>query len=626
MSDDQKSIKIDPKSEDISTFSNFTQIQQQKVEIFASLDFSKKTLTGSITTTYKYIDKTSKELILDLKGPKIEKVELIENEKITPLQFRIDLNNEFKDSLGTPLIIKLPDFQNETPELLKIKIDYITDENCTGIQFLEKEQTFTKQHYFMFTQCEAIQCRTLFPIQDTPSSKILVEATLEVEKPYKFLFGGIEIESSYNEKTNKIITKYTQKIPIPSYLIALACGNLEYKKISERCGVYTEIGLGDKAKYEFEDSEKFIETAENYLGRKYDWEIYNLLVLPFSFPYGGMENPNLTFVTPSLLAGDKSLSNVIAHEISHSWTGNLVTNKNWKNFWVNEGFTIFMERKIAEILYGDDMKNLESLVGYEGVLKDIEMLGEDSTYTCLNPDIYGVDPDDGFTTVPYEKGFQLLFYLESLIGKNDFQNIMKNYIDKYKFLSIDYNGFKNVYEDYVKNKVNKGEEILKEIDWEKWINSKGKPFYKFNFESKLGDDAVKLGDKFLNGNCSSDDKNIFVNWHTNVKMYFLKYLIKNIDKVNNDVYDKLRDVLGFKSEHYNMEILNLWFQISLKTKHDDFIDDVKKFLLEIGRLKFVRPVYFSWYELQPKESKEFFEKNKMVYHPFARRILSMKLK
>jgi leukotriene-A4 hydrolase len=272
------------------------------------------------------------------------------------------------------------------------------------------------------------------------------------------------------------------------------------------------------------------------------------------------------------------------------------------------------------------MKNLESLVGYEGLLKDIEMLGEDSTYTCLNPDIYGVDPDDGFTTVPYEKGFQLLYYLESLIGKNDFQNIMKNYIDKFKFLSIDYNGFKNVYEDYVKKNVNKGEEILKEIDWEKWINSKGKPFYKFNFESKLGDDAVKLGDKFLNGNGSSDDKKIFIDWHTNVKMYFLKYLIKNIDKVNNDVYNKLKDVLGFKNEHYNMEVMNLWFQLSLKSKHDDFVEEVKKFLLEIGRLKFVRPVFFSWYELQPKESKEFFESNKMVYHPFARRILSMKLK
>ena len=477
----------------------------------------------------------------------------------------------------------------------------------------------------MFTQCEAIQCRTLFPIQDTPSAKILVEAILEVEKPYKFLFGGIEKENSYNEKTNKIITKYIQKIPIPSYLIALACGNLEYRKISERCGVYTEIGLGDKAKYEFEDSEKFIETAENYLGRKYDWEIYNLLVLPFSFPYGGMENPNLTFVTPSLLAGDKSLSNVIAHEISHSWTGNLVTNKNWKNFWVNEGFTIFMERKIAEILYGDDMKNLESLVGYEGLLKDIEMLGEDSTYTCLNPDIYGVDPDDGFTTVPYEKGFQLLYFLESLIGKNDFMNVMRLYIDKYKFMSVDYSSFKNTYENYVKeNKGNQSQEILNQINWDLWINSKGKPFHKFNFESKLGDEAVKLGDKFLNGNGSLDDKTLFVNWHTNVKMYFLKYLLKNVNNVNDDVYKKLKEVFAFDKEKYNMEVMNLWFQISLKTKHDDFIDLIKKFLLEIGRLKYIRPVYFAWFDFQPNEAKDFFENNKNVYHSFARRILSNK--
>ena len=621
--EDVKSIIIDENAEDISTFSNYKKIVQKKMDIYAYLDFSQKTFSGHITTTYSYIDKNEKYLILDLKGPQILKVAIMEDETPKELSFKIDNENKFKNSLGTPLIIKLPEFEKK-PEEIRIKIDFVTNENCGGIQFLEKEQTFNKNYNFMFTQCEAIQCRSLFPCQDTPSSKVTVEATLEVEKPYKFLFGGIEKETKENE--NKTITKYIQKIPIPTYLIAFACGNLEYRKISERCGVYTEINLGDKAKYEFEDSEKFIESMENYLNRKYDWEVYNLLVLPFSFPYGGMENPNLTFVTPSLLAGDKSLSNVIAHEICHSWTGNLVTNKNWKNFWVNEGFTIFLERKIAEILYGEDMKNLESLVGYEGVIKDIEMLGEDSSFTCLNPDIYGVDPDDGFTTVPYEKGFQLLYFLESLIGKNDFMNVMRLYIDKYKFMSVDYSSFKNTYENYVKeNKGNQSQEILNKIDWDLWINSKGKPFHKFNFESKLGDEAVKLGDKFLNGNGSLDDKTLFVNWHTNVKMYFLKYLLKNVNNVNDDVYKKLKEVFAFDKEKYNMEVMNLWFQISLKTKHDDFIDLIKKFLLEIGRLKYIRPVYFAWFDFQPNEAKDFFEKNKNVYHSFARRILSNKL-
>ena len=474
----------------------------------------------------------------------------------------------------------------------------------------------------MFTQCEAIQCRTLFPIQDTPSAKILVEAILEVEKPYKFLFGGIEKENSYNEKTNKIITKYIQKIPIPSYLIALACGNLEYRKISERCGVYTEIGLGDKAKYEFEDSEKFIESMETYLNRKYDWEVYNLLVLPFSFPYGGMENPNLTFVTPSLLAGDGSLSYVIGHEISHSWTGNLVTNKNWENFWVNEGFTTFMERKLDGMIYGEEMESLESIVGLNDLIRDIEMFGENNNYTQLMPNYENVDPDDGFCSIPYEKGFQFLIYLESLVGKDAFQNIMQEYIKKYAFQSVDYNAFKEVYENYVIDNTegDDGKNILNDIDWDSWLYSKGKPFADFHFSSSLEDDAIQLAEKYFSkkGNFAGDYE-LFKNWHTNVKVYFLNYVLNNINKVDDKVYKLIRDNLKMNDDDYNMEVKNLWYQIGIKSKHDDVIPGMKKLLTSIGRMKYLKPLYKCWYEYNKKDARNFFDKNKNLYHSIAQK-------
>jgi len=204
-----------------------------------------------------------------------------------------------------------------------------------------------------------------------------------------FVFSGTFDKSEINQQTNEITFYYNQKIPIPTYLIAFACGDLEYGKISERCGIYTERGLLDKALYEFAETEKFLKTAEDYIN-PYIWEVYNILVLPFAFPYGGMENPCLTFVTPALLAGDRSLTNVIAHEIAHSWTGNLVTNKDWTNFWMNEGFTKFFERKIIEILYGEDISNLEAAVGRVNLEHAIKSIGHEHSFTSLNPDLTNV--------------------------------------------------------------------------------------------------------------------------------------------------------------------------------------------------------------------------------------------
>lgn len=208
--------------------------------------------------------------------------------------------------------------------------------------------------------------------------------------PLTFVFSGIFDKVHVNGVTNENTFYYHQKIPIPSYLIAFVCGDLEHGKISDRCGVYTERGLLEKALYEFSETEKFLTTAEEYLN-PYVWGVYNLIVLPFAFPFGGMENPCLTFVTPALLAGDRSLTNVIAHEIAHSWTGNLVTNKDWTNFWVNEGFTTFLERKISELINGEDIANLESIVGMVELEHDMEVMGKDHSFSSLNPDLKDVE-------------------------------------------------------------------------------------------------------------------------------------------------------------------------------------------------------------------------------------------
>ena len=614
--------KLEHNPNDISTYSNFDKILQKSLYIEVTLDFKTKTLYGEITSTYKYIDKTEKYLILDLKGPKIQNIYNIQRNQKYPLKYEIIENLPDKNALGTPLKINLPLFGKTKPNEIKIKIEFITNENCTAIQFLNKEQTHSKKYPFMFTQCEPIQCRSLFPCQDTPSAKVNVTVKTYIDKPYLMLFSGIPKSIYWDANKQKNVIVYKQQIIIPTYLIAFAAGKISYEKISERCGVYAEEEIIEKAKNEFKNAELYLSKAEEYLNRKYDWGTYNLLVLPFSFPYGGMENPNLTFVTPSLLAGDGSLSYVIGHEISHSWTGNLVTNKNWENFWVNEGFTTFMERKLDGMIYGEEMESLESIVGLNDLIRDIEMFGENNNYTQLMPNYENVDPDDGFCSIPYEKGFQFLIYLESLVGKDAFQNIMQEYIKKYAFQSVDYNAFKEVYENYVIDNTegDDGKNILNDIDWDSWLYSKGKPFADFHFSSSLEDDAIQFAEKYFSkkGNFEGDYE-LFKNWHTNVKVYFLNYVLNNINKVDDKVYKLIRDNLKMNDDDYNMEVKNLWYQIGIKSKHDDVIPGMKKLLTSIGRMKYLKPLYKCWYEYNKKDARNFFDKNKNLYHSIAQK-------
>lgn len=633
--------EVNPNSEDISSYSNFNEIVQKEVDMDVSLDFDKKQMIGKMDVKYEILSSDIPKIVLDLKGPEIVSVEYVEKDEDDDdvcniaLTYEIFSENQYKDSLGTPLIISLENIEKNSPEKYKhisesknliVRIKFITTEKCTGIQFLTKEQTYSKKYPFMFTQCEAIQCRSLFPVQDSPSVKSVYNVKTTVQSPLTFLFGGIKKTSYYDSNAKQNITLFEQNIPIPSYLVAFVAGELEYGRISDRCGVWTELGLCKKACHEFKDAEEYIKIAEDYLDYPYEWKIYNLLVLPFSFPYGGMENPNLTFVTPALLAGDCSMSNVIGHEISHSWTGNLVTNKNWKNFWVNEGFTIFMERKLDSALLGEDMENLEAIVGNNELIADIKLLGEDSEFTKLAPDFGGNDPDDGFSTVPYEKGYQFLIFIEKKIGKDNFKEAMQRYIKKYKYKSVDYTAFKEVLEEVITEKFKKkqAKRIKSEIDWDQWLNEKGIPTYKNEFASEFLKDAEKMAEDFLNE--KEDDSSvlkIFKEWHTNVKLAFLNYLTENKEKITDKIAQNLKKKLNL-AEEYNAEIKYMWYILALYKKMEEEIPNVEKFLETHGRLKYIRPVYFAWIEKDFDQAQQYFDKVKYLYHPFARRIVQEK--
>ena len=626
-------LKANP--EDVNTYSNFQEVIQKEVNLDVQIDFDNKSMFGTIKTKYEILNPSLENIILDLHGPDVSSICLINDdlEKID-LDYYIYDKNLDKEALGTPLVINIASLKNKfikeyenifNKKEITISINFKTNEKCNGIQYLTKEQTRTKSYPFMFTQCEAILCRTLFPIQDTPSVKSIYKVKTSISTPLTFLFGGILKSHFYDSETKKKINIFEQNIPIPSYLVAFVAGELEYAKISKRCGVWAEKGLGAAAASEFVDAEKYIEIAENYFNHPYEWKVYNILVLPFSFPFGGMENPNLTFVTPALLAGDRSMSNVIGHEISHSWTGNLVTNKNWQNFWVNEGFTKFMERKLDKALLGEEMSKLESIVGNNSLISAINMYGEDSHFTSLSPDFSGIDPDDGFSTIPYEKGYQFLCYLEEKVGEENFREIMGQYIDKFKYKSVDWTDFKTVYEDFVNKKFEgrNARKILNVIDWNKWVTEKGFPTYKMEFKSKYTEEVENLINKFIKKEKIEKAKKIFKEWHTNVKLVFLEKILKNLNDFDENIILEIKKELNLVEE-YNDDIKAIWYEITLKKGMKEEIENVMNFLKTHGRLKYLKPLYFSWIKLDFQNAKNFFDENKIIYHPIARRLIQNK--
>lgn len=597
--------------EDISTYANIEEIRQKHMDINLKVDFNTNTAYFTNIIKFEVLKENIDKITLDANKIKINSVESADLKNI---HYEIHNSKEISAALGTPITIH---FDPISQKEIEITIKSEASEDSPALQFLKKEQTTTQKYPFMFTQCEPILCRSLFPIQDSPSVKLTSTATIETDKDIVGLYSGILVDKK--ECDSKVVYKYQQKVPMPTYLSCFAIGELEYGKISDRCGVWTEKGLVQKALYDFAETEKFIKIAEDYLDCPYAWGKYDILVLPFSFPYGGMENPCLTFVTPSLLSGDRSLANVVAHEISHSWTGNLVTNKDWSNFWLNEGFTVFLERKIDEKMYGPDITILDKVNGQSLLKRDILLYGVEHNFTSLSPNYDGVDPDDGFSQVPYEKGATFLEYLENICGKDTFQKVMQKYIKTYQFKSVKYEDFKHIYEDVVKD-----EKLLKTIDWEKWIKSPGFPLVEPCFKSVLIEQANKLAEDFINNKVDINDTkkcedifNDFIKWHTNHKLAFLDYFIQNIEKLNDDVYINLKKVFKFNHFSYNMEIKNFWFQICLKSKHDDCINDIKNFVTKIGRMKYIKPIFMEWFIFNPDDAQKYFNEIKYLYHPIC---------
>ncbi|EFA75862.1 leukotriene A4 hydrolase [Heterostelium album PN500] len=601
---------------DPSSLSNPSEAKVDSLHLVLTVDFAKSCLAGYVDVVATLQNDQVSELKLDSNHLNVTGVTDLSNQ---PIKYHLAAKHEI---FGTAIVIEVPQEQRGANKTFTARVHYSTTVESTALQWLSKEQTAGKQHPYLFSQCQAIHARSLVPCQDSPSNKVKYSAEITVPAPLTALMSA----SSTGKKVDgdKITYTFDQDIAIPTYLIAIVVGHLESREIGPRTMVWSEPEMVDSGAYEFANTEKFIQTGESLL-TPYIWKRYDILLLPPSFPYGGMENPMLVFVTPTLLAGDRSLENVIAHEIAHSWCGNLVTNRFWSEFFLNEGFTVFVERKIIGRLYGEDMFQFEAINGLKHLKDDIDQFGATNPLTALRPNLDGIDPDDAFSSVPYDKGFNLLCYLQSLVGVTEFEAWLKSYIAHFAYQSITAEQMKNYFINYFTEKGMA--DAIAVVDWQSWFNNPGMPHNQVAFTCQLAEQAKELAKKWIatkgDGIESASDFQAFNSQQTILFLDTLLVLTAN-DHLPVDAIEKM-DKLYHLTETRNAEYRAKWYSLCLQSGITRIQPLVAKFLVEQGRMKFVRPLYRELNKVNRELAVSTFTTHRNFYHNICSKMVAKDL-
>ncbi|KAJ0418130.1 leukotriene A-4 hydrolase [Aspergillus carlsbadensis] len=598
---------------DPNTLSNYNNFRCTHTEANFEILFEQKRLVGNVVHKLKSTNNAeSKEIILDSSHVSIDEVQV----NGSPAEW--ELLPPF-GPLGTALKIKL-DQPVQLDELVDVKISVQTTEKCTALQWLTKAQTSTKKHPYMFSQCQAIHARSIFPCQDTPDVKATFD--FNITSPLPVIASGLPFRTTPSAaQTGAKLYQFQQKVPIPSYLFALASGDIDEAPIGPRSRVATSPDKLRECQWELEaDTERFIETIEKII-YDYAWGEYNVLILPPSFPYGGMENPTYTYCTPSIISKDRQNVDVIAHELAHSWSGNLVTSASWEHFWLNEGWTVYLERRILAAIHGEKYRHFSAIIGWKALRDSVERYGEDHEFTKLVPTLKGQDPDDAFSSVPYEKGFTFLFFLEKLVRKEKFDKFIPHYFTKFKGKSLDSYEFKSTILDFFSSDA-EAYKLLQELDWDGWFYRPGLP-PKPEFDTSLADTVYELAHKWKSQPFQphlDDIKGLTANQI----VVFLEQVLFFEQPLTADQSKLMGEVYGFaKSE--NIEVANLYLQVGLKAGDKSVIEPTTELLGRIGRMKFVRPLFRTLQKVDRQAAVKTFERNKDFYHPICRAMVEKDL-
>ena len=576
---------------DIHSFSNPEQVRVRNLDLDCDVLFDQKIIKGTAVLEFdRRVNSGTPPLILDTRNLKIDKVEVADQRgQFSEVKFSLGAADPI---LGAPLSIPVSALSRWT------RITYSTSPESSALQWLDPPQTAGKKKPFLFTQSQAIHARSWIPLQDSPGVRMTYSAVVRTPKDL------LAVMSARNDPDAARTGEYrfSQRSAIPSYLIALAVGDLQFRPMGNRTGVYAEAGVVERAAAEFADTEKMVRAAQELYG-PYRWGRYDLLVLPPSFPFGGMENPSLTFATPTVLAGDKSLVSLVAHELAHSWSGNLVTNATWSDFWLNEGFTVYVERRILEKIYGRPREEMEASLGRQELEQEMSKLP--SGDQILHIDLKGRDPDDGMTQVPYEKGALLLRSLEEKFGRQKFDAFLRDYFDHFAFQSIT----TGIFADYLQKHLLKGDTS---IPLDEWLNKPGIPagaaraasdaFVKVDAQAKLWAGA---------GGSKADT----AQWTTHEWLHFLKALPPGLGAAKMGELDR---AFSF-TRSGNSEILNEWLIMSVRNGYQPAYPRLEEFLISVGRRKYLKPLYEEMVktpEGRPRAAA-IYKKARPGYHPIT---------
>ena len=562
---------------------------------------------------------------------------------------------------GKPLEIEVPRSQS------KIVIHYKTRPSAGALQWLSPAQTYDQTHPFLFSQSQSILARTWIPLQDKPSirftytSEVRVVCGIGVEDPdinptdFNVVMSAVKLGNPEGDiVSNNKVHRFEQKKPIPSYLMAIAVGSFGYKSLGKNTGVYAEHKLLQKAAWEFADLQKMVDAAGEMFG-EYAWGDYNVLVLPPSFPFGGMENPVVTFATPTIIAGDRSLVSLLAHELAHSWSGNLVTNRTWDDFWLNEGFTVYVESRIMEQLYGKNYADMLRVLGKGELDKTLGwMLKEAPEDSHLRLHLGDRDPDEGLTDIAYEKGRFFLMMLEQLYGRAAFDEFLNGHFRKYAFGTVTTDLFLADLKAFHEKQVT-GNGVGPLPTWRDfeprvmaWIDGEGLPVGGFpKLESKEFERVEQQVSKFLvsgeplhAGNSIPCDASVIdtSGFTTHHWLHLLRKLHTRADgspgRLSREEMAGLDARFHF-TQTQNAEIACDWFVLSIQSDYRPAYQAMHDFLLKVGRRKFLMPIYeallaqyvvkdgkYEWAFAQGKEmATEIFLQAEPGYHSVAARSL-----
>lgn len=542
---------------DYHSYSHLSTARISNMDLDILVDFEKKIIHGLVK--YKIDPHNSDTIYLDAKGLTIEKI-WVDSQLVN---YRLGEENPI---LGHFIAIPI------TKKTQKIALQYYTSPDAEALQWLTPIQTAGRKFPFLYTQGEAILTRSWIPIQDSPGIRFTYTAKVSVPKDLMAVMSA----SNPQEKSLDGNYKFAMPQPIPAYLVALAVGDLGFKALDYRTGVYADPSILQSAAYELAETPDMVKQAEALFG-PYIWSRYDVLILPPAFPFGGMENPRLTFATPTIIAGDRSLSSLIAHELAHSWSGNLVTNATWNDFWLNESFTVYLERRIIEKIKGKDYADMSASIGRGDLDTALVDFKNAPAMTQLKLNQQGKNPDDGMGDIAYEKGYLLLRLLENTFGRDSLDLFLNHWFKTEKFTPVTTEILEQALNSFfppVK---------LKDLNLKEWLYTPGLPSNAPVTGNKLFEEVDSLYQELISGDTTIS----YSAWDFNQWLYFLR---KCDGKVSQENLNQLDAKYHF-SKTGNYEILFQWLLDNIHIKNPQIIPSVSNFLNHVGRRKFVEPLF-----------------------------------